>query len=326
MANPTRKSWEKMTRVGRYLKGRPRLRVWYKYQEEPTAITTHSDTDWAGCKRTRRSTTGGYAAYGTHLLKMWCKTQATIALSSAEAELYGMVRASAETIGIMSMFKDLGVEVGGRILGDASAALAIIARKGIGRIRHLDTNYLWVQEQAATGKLDYKKVSGKENGSDLFTKALSWEEMMGHVQRLQGEFIEEGRPKELEVFGGSQLKREVMDHVKDLAKELQIVELTAWYRGDMQARTLKTSMKGGPAWNQVRGRVTVDAVSGGLIKAEDAKYITRNTEHSLLPEYPRDILTILLYEKSEERSQNCPNAVATPKASRSPPFQSGPMK
>ena len=181
MSSPTKRSWEKMVRVGRYLKGKPRLRIWYKYQDEPSVITTHSDTDWAGCKRTRRSTTGGYASYGTHLLKMWCRTQATIALSSAEAELYGMVRASAETIGLMSMFKDLGVEVGGQILGDASAALAILERRGIGKIRHLDTNYLWVQEQAATGRLRYQKVSGKENGSDLFTKALSWEEVAGHV-------------------------------------------------------------------------------------------------------------------------------------------------
>ena len=155
-----------MTRVGRYLKGRPRLRIWYEKQEQPVAITTHSYTDWAGCKRTRRSTTGGYAAYGTHLLKMWCRTHAAILLSSAEAELYGLVRRSAETIGMMSLLKDLGVDAGGRILGDASAALAITGRKDIGRIRHLDTNYLWVQEQAATGKLDHQKVSGKENGSD----------------------------------------------------------------------------------------------------------------------------------------------------------------
>ena len=109
----------------------------------------------------------------------------------------------------------------------------------------------------------------------------------------------------MEGFGGGQLKSEVWHHVKALAKELQMVEPVAWQRGDMQAKTLKTSMRGGPAWNQVLGRVTVDAISGELIKSEEAKYITRNTEHSLLPEYPRDILTVLLYEKSVERSRNC---------------------
>ena len=131
MATPTRAAWDKMVRVGRYLRGKPRVRVWYHYQEEAQAIVTHSDTDWAGCRRTRRSTTGGYTSYGTHLLKAWCRTQATVALSSAEAELYGLVRASAETLGMMSLYQDLGEAPAGQIMGDASAALAIVARRGI---------------------------------------------------------------------------------------------------------------------------------------------------------------------------------------------------
>ena len=155
MSEPTQADWEKLVRLGRYMMKRPRVRLWYKYQEVPTTLETSSDTDWAGFKRTRRSTTGGYTAYGKHLIKMWCKTQAVIALSSAEAELYGLVRASAETLGTMSLFKDFGEKIGGRILGDASAALAVIKRQGIGKLRHLDTNYLWVQEKSARGELDY---------------------------------------------------------------------------------------------------------------------------------------------------------------------------
>ena len=96
----------------------------------------------------------------------------------------------------MSMMRDLGTEVDGQVFGDASAALAIIARKGIGKIRHLDTNFLWVQEQAAKGKLKYTKVAGKENGGDLFTKALTWEEIAQHVGRIGGEFIEDKEKEE----------------------------------------------------------------------------------------------------------------------------------
>ena len=68
---------------------------------------------------------------------MWCKTQAVVALSSAETELYGLVRASAETMGHISMYKDLGTHMNGLVLGDAGAALAIVARRGLGRLRHL---------------------------------------------------------------------------------------------------------------------------------------------------------------------------------------------
>ena len=101
---------------------------------------------------------------------MWCKTQAVVALSSAEAELCGLVRASAETMGLISMYKDFGTHMNGLVLGDASAALAIVARRGLGKLRHLDTNYLWIQEKAAKGDLNFKRVAGVDIGADLFTK------------------------------------------------------------------------------------------------------------------------------------------------------------
>ena len=59
MAEPTKEDWEKLVRLGRYLKTRPEFKIWYRYQEDPGRIETFSDTDWAGCRRTRRSTTGG---------------------------------------------------------------------------------------------------------------------------------------------------------------------------------------------------------------------------------------------------------------------------
>ena len=135
MATPTTADWENMVRLGRYLKKRPRVQLWYTFQESPCQLETFSDTDWAGCRRTRRCTTGGYTVAGSHLIKMWCKTQAVVALSSAEAELYGLVRASAETMGLISMYKDLGTHMNGVVLGDASAALAIVARRGLGKVR-----------------------------------------------------------------------------------------------------------------------------------------------------------------------------------------------
>lgn len=142
MSEPTTGDWNKVIRLGQYLLAKPRARRWFRYQGENVDIAVHSDTDWAGCKTIRRSTTGGYAVVGGHLIKPWCKTQDTIALSSAEAELYGIVRASSEGLGLVSMYKDVGHDATCTVLGDASAALAIIARQGVGRLRHLDTSLL----------------------------------------------------------------------------------------------------------------------------------------------------------------------------------------
>ena len=87
---------------------------------------------------------------GDHLVRSWSKTQAGIALSSAEAELAGVVRTTAEVIGFAGVMRDLGRTMPGKgyVYADASAALGIIQRKGVGSIRHLDTRLLWIQEKA----------------------------------------------------------------------------------------------------------------------------------------------------------------------------------
>ena len=279
MATPTTADWEKMVRLGRYLKNRPWVQLWYKFQETQCQLERFSDTDWAGCRRTRRSTTGGYTVAGSHLIKMWCKTQAVVALSSAEAELYGLVRASAETLGLISMYKDLGTHMNGVVLGDASAALAIVTRRGLGKLRHLDTIYLWIQEKAAKGDLNFKKVACVDNGADLFTKTLSWNEIQGHIHKLSSQFVQ----NEINVnYVGARPNGVNLPRV---LQELGVAgdrNLAVWTRTDMTSRTRRTTMKGGPVWSDVVARVTADAVSGEILDSELARDITRSLEHTPL--------------------------------------------
>ena len=70
---------------------------------------------------------------GAHTLKGWSKTQVLIALRSGESELYAALKASAETLGIISLLRDVGYNVSGEVWGDASAALGIINRRGLGK-------------------------------------------------------------------------------------------------------------------------------------------------------------------------------------------------
>ena len=90
MASPHFEDWAKLKRMGRYLKGAPRAVYEYRWQDMPTTLDVYTDTDFAGCHETRKSTSGGVVLHGSHLLKFWSSTQTTVALSSAEAELYAM--------------------------------------------------------------------------------------------------------------------------------------------------------------------------------------------------------------------------------------------
>ena len=107
---------------------------------------------------------------GTHCLKTWSINQAYIALSSGEAEYYGAVRGASQALGVKAMMKDMGVDIGVQVYIDASAAMGIASRRGMGRVRHIELNELWLQDQVARKRIKLQKVDGKENIADSLTK------------------------------------------------------------------------------------------------------------------------------------------------------------
>ena len=123
MSAPRNKDWEALKRAGRYLKGVPRLVHSFYWQDAPSHIGVYCDSDWAGCRESRKSTSGAALMHGSHLIKAYSKTQANIALSSAEAEYYSMVKAASEGLGLRAMCLDYGSDLRPWLYVDASAAL-----------------------------------------------------------------------------------------------------------------------------------------------------------------------------------------------------------
>jgi len=160
MSKPRKSHWRLLMRLGRYLLQYPRL-VW-KFTEGgslgPEFLDVYSDSDWAGDKLTRKSTSGGVAAVDGGAVKTWSSTQSTIALSSGEAEYYALVKAAAEGLGIQAIARDLGFEMTIRLWVDSSAAKAVVGRVGAGKLRHVEATYLWIQSQVQSKKLKVRKV------------------------------------------------------------------------------------------------------------------------------------------------------------------------
>ena len=102
MARPTTIHWQRLKRVGRYLRGCPRGVISYPFHDEPEFLTAMSDANWA--------------------------LEIVIALSSAESELFALVKSVSGLLGIRSALKDWGGDVRGVVKTDASAALGIIQR------------------------------------------------------------------------------------------------------------------------------------------------------------------------------------------------------
>ena len=129
---------------------------------------------------------------GKHYIRGWSKTQAVISLSSGEAELAGIVRGTCEAIGAKSISKDLGSDLEGVVFTDSSAALSMTGRVGAGKIRHLDTGMLWVQQKQSRGEVEYRKVLGSDNVADLWTKNVDHIVRNKHMLQI-GFRYEDGR-------------------------------------------------------------------------------------------------------------------------------------
>ena len=89
----------------------------------------YTDSDDAGCTKTRKSTSCGALMHGSHLLKFYSSTQHVISLSSGESEFYAGVKAGSTLLGAMSMALDFGETKRGRLCFDATAAKAMLSRE-----------------------------------------------------------------------------------------------------------------------------------------------------------------------------------------------------
>ena len=162
MSDPTWGGWKQLKRIGRYLRGQPRLVMHYPWQKETKDVTVYSDSDWAGCKETAKSTSGGVVMQGRHLLKSWSSTQRTVALSSGEAELTAMVKATCEGLGVRSLLREWGQEVALEVYGDSNGALGIVKRRGAGKLRHMRIGNLWLQDMREQEEVSFQKILGRE--------------------------------------------------------------------------------------------------------------------------------------------------------------------
>lgn len=160
MSGPTQADWERLVRWGHDLKGNPRMLTWYAPQGDATTFETHMDTDWAGCRRTRRSTTGGFSAIGRHLIKMWCLTQAVVALGSAEALQQGRWGSSLVLGSWACRFQE-------GFWATPARPQASVQRQGLGKLRHIDTHYFWIQDTAARcGRRSSGKLARSNKSAD----------------------------------------------------------------------------------------------------------------------------------------------------------------
>ena len=85
---------------------------------------------------------------------------------------------------MLSVLRDMGYEVGIEVRSDATAAIGMVRREGLGKVRHLAVADLWIQQKAKAGVIQYSKIDGKSNPSDMLTKGLSGPDIERYTRDL----------------------------------------------------------------------------------------------------------------------------------------------
>eukprot|EP00971_Amphidinium_carterae_P280648 5571520-Amphidinium_carterae.1 len=141
-------------------------------QEIKVDIESFADSDWARCNTTRKSTSGTITTcWGSPLLRI-SRTHSTIALPSAEAELYSMGQATIEAQHIKQVMQEMTIPKLSKhiimsINTDSSAGQAVANRLGLNRkTKHVQVKYLYMQDLVQRGEMTITKIQTTHNPAD----------------------------------------------------------------------------------------------------------------------------------------------------------------
>ena len=203
MAKPTKTAMSALKKLVSYLVSTSDMKMHYPKVEEhqttfqrwyggnermessPYNLELYSDSDWATCKVSRRSTSAGLIFLNSCLIHSHCRAQTSTALSSMEAEILSATGLLTEAIYVKQVLQFLIGDQGGlennknvkmKLRLDSTSAQAFFTRLGPGKAKHLATRLLWTQQAMRRQWFSIDRISTKENPADLNTKALSREE------------------------------------------------------------------------------------------------------------------------------------------------------
>ena len=138
-------------------------------------LHAYADSDYAGCKDTRRSRSGGVIMMCGNPILWISKMQATVALSSAEAEINALLSITKNIVYVVNLLDDLKIKPKGPIdvYEDNSGCIDIVTNPVINeKSKHMGVHYHYIKENIENNVIKVKKIASEWNLADIFTKPL----------------------------------------------------------------------------------------------------------------------------------------------------------
>ena len=177
-SKPGAQNWRDVKRILRYVAGTRALGITFKRSPDPNAALLHgfADADWGGDLQQRRSTTGFIFKIAGGPVTWRSKLQATVALSTAEAEYLSAAEAAREALWLRSLLHDLGLPQDDAtiIFDDNQGAIAMTVNSGLHqRTKHIDVRHHFIKQHVDEGRVILKYLPTEDMVADILTKPLA---------------------------------------------------------------------------------------------------------------------------------------------------------
>lgn len=172
---PNQEHWVHLRRVLRYIKGSLQLGLTYRGNGDSPTLEVYSDADWAGDTTDRRSVSGAVFKVCGAVVSWFSRKQATVSLSSTEAELVALCVAACHSQWLVRLLRDLGRCPEGPIQfhEDNQSTIKLASNpKDSARLKHMDVKYFYVRELLEKNLIRIDYVPTTLQQADILTKGL----------------------------------------------------------------------------------------------------------------------------------------------------------
>ncbi|GJR37928.1 putative ribonuclease H-like domain-containing protein [Tanacetum coccineum] len=160
-------------RIFRYLKGQPKLGLWYP-KDSPFDLEAYTDSDYAGASLDRKSTTGGCQFLGSRLISWQCKKQTIVANSTTEAEYVAAASCCGQVLWIQNQMLDYGYNfMNTKIFIDNESTICIVKNPVFhSKTKHIEIRHHFIRDSNKKKLIQMIKIHTDQNVTDLLTKAF----------------------------------------------------------------------------------------------------------------------------------------------------------
>ncbi|GJR67504.1 putative ribonuclease H-like domain-containing protein [Tanacetum coccineum] len=171
--NPKTSHLSAVKRIFRYLKGKPKLGLWYP-RVSSFDLEAYSDSDYARANLDRKSTTRGCQFLGRRLISWQCKKQTIVATSTTEAEYVAAANCCGQVLWIQNQMLDYGFNfMNTKIYIDNESTICIVKNPVFhSKTKHIAIRHHFIRDAYEKKLIQVLKIHTDDNVADLLTKAF----------------------------------------------------------------------------------------------------------------------------------------------------------